>query len=66
VRLFTESEKEKPDWNQLVFFLFSIFLCYPKSGDQLQEDLAKSGYKTNREVENLGILFPVGGTTRTY
>ncbi len=59
----TESEKEKP--NQLVFFLFSIFLCCSKSGDQLQEDLAKSGYKTNREVENLGILFPVGGTTRT-
>jgi len=66
VWLFTESEKEKTDWNQVVFFLFSIFLCCSKSGDQLQEDLAKSGYKTNREVENLGILFPVGGTTRTY
>jgi hypothetical protein len=35
----------------------SVFLsCCSKSGDQPQEDLAKSGYKTNREVENLGIL----------
>jgi hypothetical protein len=36
----------------------SVFLsCCSKSGDPPQEDLAKSGYKTNREVENLGILF---------
>jgi hypothetical protein len=27
--------------------------------------LAKSGYKTNREIENTGILLHVG-TTRTY
>jgi len=34
-----------------------VFLsCCSKSGDQPREDLAKSGYKTNREVENLGIL----------
>jgi hypothetical protein len=28
-----------------------------KNDGQPQEDLAKSGYKTNREVENLGILY---------
>jgi hypothetical protein len=27
---------------------------------QLQENLAKSGYKTNREVENIGILLHAG------
>jgi len=37
------------------FFFFPIFSCCFKSGDQPQEDLAKSGYKTNREAENLGI-----------
>ncbi len=39
---------------------FSIFSCCIKSGDQPQEDLAKSDYKTNKEVENLGILLHVG------
>jgi hypothetical protein len=38
-------------------FFSSIFSCFSKSGDQPQEDLAKSGYNINREVENLGILF---------
>jgi hypothetical protein len=33
-----------------------LLSCCSKSGDQPQEDLAKSGYKTNREVEKLGIL----------
>jgi hypothetical protein len=36
------------------FFFFFFFLaifscCNTQNGDQLQEDLAKSGYKTNRE-----------------
>ncbi len=44
------------------FFFFPIFSCCSKSGDQPQEDLAKSGYKTNREIENLGILLHVGET----
>jgi hypothetical protein len=39
---------------------FSIFSCCIKSGDQPQEDLAKSDYKTNKEVENLEILLHVG------
>jgi hypothetical protein len=44
-----------------MFFYFSpIFPCCIKNGDQLQEDLAKSSYKTNREVRNLGILLPIG------
>jgi hypothetical protein len=29
-----------------------------------QEDLARSGYKTNKEVESLGILLHVARTTR--
>jgi hypothetical protein len=32
----------------------------PISDDQPQDDLAKSGYKKNREVKNLGILLHVG------
>jgi hypothetical protein len=39
-------------------FFFPIFSCCTKSGDQPQEDLAKSGCKTNK-VENLGILLHV-------
>ncbi len=38
------------------FLFFPIFSCWIKSGDQLHEDLAKSGYKTRKEVENFGIL----------
>ncbi len=41
-------------------FFFSIFSCCFKSDDQPQEDLAKSGYQTNRDLTNLGILFHVG------
>jgi len=47
-------------------FLFSFlffkkkFSCCSQSGDQPEEDLAKSGYNTNKEVENLGIIFRVG------
>jgi len=37
-----------------------IFSCFTKNGSQPQENLAKSGYKTNREVENIGILLHVG------
>jgi hypothetical protein len=33
---------------------------FDQSGDKKQEDLAKFGYKTNREVENLGVLLHVG------
>jgi len=44
------------------FFFFPIFSCCSKSGDQPQKDLAKSGYKTNRQIENLGILLHVGET----
>jgi hypothetical protein len=43
---------------QAIFF-FSIFSCFTKSGDQPQEGLTKFSYKTNKEVENLGILFHV-------
>jgi hypothetical protein len=32
-------------------FPFSIFSCCTKSGDQQQEDLAKSGYKTQNKEE---------------
>jgi hypothetical protein len=39
---------------------FQFFSCCSKSGDQPQEDLAKSGYNTNHEVENLGILLHLG------
>jgi hypothetical protein len=39
---------------------FSIFSCCIKSGDQPQEDLVKSDYKTNKEAENVGILLCVG------
>jgi hypothetical protein len=38
---------------------FSNFSCCSKSGNQLQEDLVKSGYKTNRELKILGILLHV-------
>jgi len=42
------------------FFLFPIFSCCTKSGDQPQVDLAKYDYKTNRHVENLDFLLHVG------
>jgi hypothetical protein len=48
-------KKKKKTWLKPVYLFFQIALC-SKSGDQPQEDLAKSGYKINREVENLGIL----------
>ncbi len=38
-------------------FLFSIFSCCTKSGDQPQEDLAKSGYKKNRETTNSRLIW---------
>jgi hypothetical protein len=41
-------------------FYFSNFSCHTKSDDQPQIDLAKCGYKTNRQVENLDILLLVG------
>jgi hypothetical protein len=42
---------------------FGVVSCCIKRGDQ-QEDLARSGYKTNKEVESLGILLHVARTTR--
>jgi hypothetical protein len=41
----------------------SVVSCCIKRGNQ-QEDLASSGYKTNKEVESLGILLDVAPTTR--
>jgi hypothetical protein len=43
--------------HQWVFFFISIFSCYSKSDNGPQEDLAKSSYKKNKEIENLRILF---------
>jgi hypothetical protein len=39
---------------------FSIFSCCSESGNQPQEDLVKSSYKTNAEIENLQILLHIG------
>jgi hypothetical protein len=43
--------------NQTFLFFFLLFLifswCY-KSADQPQEELAKSGYKRNKEVRKYG------------
>ncbi len=36
-----------------------FFSCCTKSDGQPQEDLAKYGYKTNREIENLRIILHV-------
>ncbi len=41
-------------------FFFSIFSCCTKTSNQPPKDLAKFGYKMNKEVENLGILLYVG------
>lgn len=41
------------------FFFYNKFPCCSKSGNQPQGDLAKSGYKINRELENLGIRLHV-------
>jgi hypothetical protein len=43
-----------------MFFSFSIFSCHTKNDDQPQIDLAKCGYKTDRQVENLNFLLLVG------
>jgi hypothetical protein len=46
-----------------VFSFFSFQFSYfatSKSGDHPQEDLAKSDYKTNREVETLECLLYFG------
>jgi hypothetical protein len=42
------------------FFFFPIFSCCSKSGDQPQGNLAKSGYRENRQVKSPGILGHVG------
>jgi hypothetical protein len=43
----------------MFFFLVAIFSCCTKSDDQPQDDLAKYGYKTNREIENLRSILHV-------
>jgi hypothetical protein len=40
-------------------FFFSIFSCGIKTGDQQQEDLVRSGYKTNKEIKIMAILLHV-------
>jgi hypothetical protein len=45
----------KSNWSQSSFF--PIFSCFSKR--EPQQDLARSGYKTNRELENLAILLHV-------
>jgi hypothetical protein len=40
-------------------FYFPI-LCHAQSSNQPQQDLAKFGYKADREVEKLGILLYFG------
>jgi hypothetical protein len=47
------------DYGELNVF-FSIFSHCFKSCDWPKEDLSKSDYKTNKEVENLGILLNIG------
>jgi hypothetical protein len=42
-----------------LFLFFAIFSCCTKSDNQPQEDLAKYGYKTDREIENLRIILHV-------
>jgi hypothetical protein len=39
---------------------FAIFPCRIKTGDQPQEDLVRSGYKTNKDVKIMAILLHVG------
>jgi hypothetical protein len=43
-----------------VFFFFPQFSNVALKVEWLHEDLAKSGYKTNRKVENLRISLHVG------
>ncbi len=43
--VFSFAEHYKP-----VFFFLNFLIC-TKSGDQPQKDLAKSGYKTNKEMK---------------
>ncbi len=43
-----------------MFVLFSISSLLHQKDDQPQEDLARSGCKTNKEVESVGILSHVG------
>jgi hypothetical protein len=49
-----------------LMLFFSIFSHCFKSCDWPKEDLSKSGYKTNKEVENLGIFIKYWQTTKTY
>jgi hypothetical protein len=51
--------KTLPPTHNNFYFIFAIFSRCTKSDDQPQEDLAKYGYKTNREIENLRIILHV-------
>ncbi len=44
----------------LFFFPFNFLILPLPNGDHPQEDLAKSDYKTNREVETLECLLYFG------
>jgi hypothetical protein len=41
-------------------FFFSIFSCRIKTGNEPQQDLVRSDYKTNKEVKIMAILLHVG------
>jgi hypothetical protein len=42
--------------NDMVSWMFKFFWCHPPNGNKPQRDLAKFGYKTNREIKNLAIF----------
>jgi len=48
----------------LVFF--PILSCCTESGDQPQEDLTKSNYKTNKKIKTLRILLYVGQPLKPF
>jgi hypothetical protein len=60
-KIFKKKKKKKKTWLKPVYLFSQIALC-SKSGDQPQENLAKSGYKL-RKFRNLIAFWP---TTRTY
>ncbi len=42
--------------NCMVSWMFKFFWCHTPNGNKPQWDLAKFGYKTNREIQKLAIL----------
>jgi hypothetical protein len=49
-----------------MFFFFSNFSRHTKSDDQPQIDLAKHGYKTNRQVKKFRFPITCLQTNKTY